>query len=92
MATATQHTKSISMEWVKSCAQKIYSTLRTGIPCLSRFLWQLKKHIRRNSLYKKPTFAFSNPSPSAVSRGITYCNLQAQKFALSETARYGKQR
>ena len=38
----------------------------TGITCLTRFLWQPKYRVRRNLRYAKPSFAFSNPSPSAV--------------------------
>ena len=62
----------------------------TGIPRLTRFLWQPKYRVRQNWRYAKPTFALSNPSPSAVfdriSRGLTHSDLQTKKFALSETA------
>ena len=59
-------------------------------PSHNAFFGLPKNRVRRNSHYVKPNFAFSNPSPSEVfdrvSRGITNSNLQAKKFALSETA------
>ena len=39
---------------------------RTGIPRLTRFLWQPKICVRQYSRYAKPTFVFSNPLPCMV--------------------------